>query len=82
VSATLLRERRRELARRVGDGLQVTLYWDPGDNHTSVEVWHPATGATLAFDVPRERALDAFYHPFAHLPAADALPFDPGDDDR
>lgn len=80
MSGTLLRESRRELAHRVRDGLEVTLYWDPCEHQTSVELWHAATGATLAFDVPCERALDAFYHPFAHLPEPYGLPFDPEDD--
>ena len=35
---------------------------------TSIEVWQPRSEETLAFAVARERALDAFYHPFAHLP--------------
>jgi hypothetical protein len=58
---------RRELASRVSGGMEITLYWWAGDNSTSVEVWQPDSGETLAFDVPPERALDAFYHPFAHL---------------
>jgi hypothetical protein len=32
-----------------------------------VEVFHAATEQTLHYVVPRERALDAFYHPFAHM---------------
>ena len=61
---------RRELARRVSGGIEVTLYWRADDNSTSIEVWQPASDETLAFVVDRERALDAFYHPFAHLPLA------------
>jgi hypothetical protein len=48
---------RRELARRVSGGIQVTLYWSSQDNSVSIEV-------------SREQALDAFYHPFVHLLAA------------
>jgi hypothetical protein len=59
---------RRELARRVSGGIEVTLYWSPEDNSTSIEVEERDSGElVLAFPVPRERALDAFYHPFAHL---------------
>ena len=58
---------RRELAHRVSGGMEITLYWWAADNSTSIEVWQPDSGETLAFDVPPERALDAFYHPFAHL---------------
>ena len=59
----------RELAHRVSGGTAITLYWSADDNSTSVEIYHAATGQTLHFVVPRSHALDAFYHPFAHLPA-------------
>ena len=59
---------RRELARRLSGGMEITLYWWAADNNTSIEVWQPDSGETLAFDVPPGRALEAFYHPFAHLP--------------
>ena len=62
----------RELDRRVSGGLEITLYWHPEDNTTSVEVHHQATDETIAFPVPRDRALDAFHHPFAHLADDDA----------
>ena len=58
---------RRELAHRVSGGMEITLYWSAADNRTSIEVWHPESGETLAFAVRPDRALDAFYHPFAHL---------------
>src|SRR5262249_1094954 len=34
---------RRELAQRVNGGLEITLYWPPEDNSTSLEVFHLAT---------------------------------------
>jgi hypothetical protein len=58
---------RRELARRVSGGIEVTLYWSAYDNSTSIEVRQSATEETLQFTVAREAALEAFYHPFAHL---------------
>jgi len=58
---------RRELAHRVNGGLEITLYWRAADNSTSIEVWQPDSGEIVAFAVPPEWALDAFYHPFAHL---------------
>jgi hypothetical protein len=58
---------RRELARRVSGGIEVTLYWSPHDNSTSIEVWQSATERTLHCAVAREAALDAFHHPFAYL---------------
>jgi len=61
---------RRELARRFSGGLEVTLYWCAGDNSTSVEIHQATSEETLLFAVAREHALDAFYHPFAHLPIA------------
>ena len=61
---------RRELARRVSGGIEVALYWSPLDNGTTVEVWDAGSGETIVFDVPPERALEAFYHPFAQLAAS------------
>jgi hypothetical protein len=78
MSAVAVFEPRRELARRVSGGLEVTLYWSADDNCTSVEVWQHASSETVAFVVARERAFDAFYHPFAHLPTAYALSCDAG----
>jgi hypothetical protein len=57
----------RELAHRSGGGIAVTLYWNAEDDSTSVEIFHAATEQTLHFAVPRDHALDAFYHPFAHM---------------
>lgn len=64
----------RELAHRVDGGLEIALYWNADDDATSREIFRPATETTLHVAVPRERALDAFNHPFAHLQptAADA----------
>ena len=67
-----LAQPRRELARRVNGGIEVTLYWSPLDNSTTVEVWQATSEETLVFDVDPQRALEAFYHPFAQL----AAPFD------
>jgi hypothetical protein len=71
-AATITFVPRRELARRVNSGLEVTLYWDARDNSTSIEVYHADTAETIAFPVPAERALDAFHHPFAHLAQLEA----------
>ena len=60
----------RELAHRVSGGLEITLYWRAADNSTSIEVCQSDSGEVVAFAVPPERALDAFYHPFAHLALA------------
>lgn len=57
-----------ELAQRVSGGVEVTLFWSAADGSTTIEVWQPATGELLVFPVAADRALDAYYHPFAHLP--------------
>ena len=67
-SAATIPDPRRELARRVSSGIEVTLYWSAVDNSTFIEVWQPASEETFAYPVAGDRALDAFYHPFAHLP--------------
>jgi hypothetical protein len=65
---------RRELAQRTSGGLEITLYWWTADNGTSIEVFQPESGEVVAFAVPPECALDAFYHPFAHLAVASIEP--------
>jgi hypothetical protein len=67
MNAATVVARRRELAHRVGAGLEVTLYWTPIDDRTSIEIRHVASNTTVRFAVPADRALDAFYHPLAHL---------------
>ena len=57
-----------ELAARVSGGMEIRLYWNADEDSTSVEVWQAASGELLLLEVPRERALEAFYHPFAELP--------------
>jgi hypothetical protein len=59
----------RELARRVSGGLEVTLYWRADGDSTSVEIRQGESDEVLLFTVAPEHALDAFHHPFAHLPA-------------
>jgi len=61
---------RRELAHRVSGGLEVTLFWGSLDDSTTVEVYDAVTEETIVFPVPPERALEAFYHPFAQLTAS------------
>jgi len=65
-TATVI-NRERELAHRVSSGLEVTLYWNAADNGTSIAVRHLASETTLRFAVPADQALDAFYHPLAHV---------------
>jgi hypothetical protein len=67
-------ETTRELAHRVSGGMEVTLSWCVEDDSIYIEVRQPATEESIGFPVARERALDAFYHPFAHVPVAGASP--------
>ena len=59
--------RRRELAHRIGGGLEVTLYWNMGDNSTSIEVHHLESETHMRFAVSADKALEAFYHPLTHV---------------
>jgi hypothetical protein len=48
------------------DGLAVALLWHPLDDSVTVSVADARTGERFQLAVARERALDAFYHPFAY----------------
>jgi hypothetical protein len=56
----------RELAARESDGLQVLLLWHPDDDALTVSVEDARVGDHFQIEVAPERALDAFYHPFAY----------------
>lgn len=56
----------RELAAREADGLHVQLLWNPVADDVSVAVEDLRAGERFHLAVARERALDAFYHPFAY----------------
>ena len=56
----------RELAARESDGVNVVLLWHPRDNAVTVEVEDARAGECFRLAVAPDRALDAFYHPFAY----------------
>ena len=56
----------RELAARESDGIHVLLLWHPCENALTVEVEDARLGDSFQLAVAPERALDAFYHPFAY----------------
>jgi hypothetical protein len=58
---------RRELAYRSGDGLEVSLLWDPRDDSLSVRVRDAREGARYDMPVLDADPLDVFEHPFAYL---------------
>ena len=57
----------RELDSRTNDGLEIRLLWDPDDGRVAVAVADSRTGDEFGFEVhDRERAREAFQHPFAY----------------
>ena len=56
----------RELAVRESDGIHVALLWHPGDDALTVSVEDERAGDRFQLAVAPDRALDAFYHPFAY----------------
>jgi hypothetical protein len=55
-----------ELAVRESDGIHVRLVWNPTDNAMTVSVEDARVGDRFQLAVAPDRALDAFYHPFAY----------------
>jgi hypothetical protein len=56
----------RELAARDTNGLHVLLLWHPREDELTVSVEDTQAGEYFEVAVARDRALDAFYHPFAY----------------
>ena len=56
----------RELAARESDGIYVLLLWHPRENALTVSVEDDRCGDRFELAVAPDRALDAFYHPFAY----------------
>jgi hypothetical protein len=56
----------RELAARDSDGIRVVLLWHPRENGLTVSVEDARVGDRFHLAVAPDRALDAFYHPFAY----------------
>jgi hypothetical protein len=59
-------QKTRELAARDGDGIHVLLLWHPDENALTVSVEDARVGDRFQLAVAPDRALDAFYHPFAY----------------
>jgi hypothetical protein len=57
---------RRELAHRMSNGISVSLFWDKVGDMLTLEVHNEGDGEHFEIDVPRDRALDAFHHPYAY----------------
>ncbi len=56
----------RELAARESNGLHVVLLWHPREDALTVSVEDDRLGDRFHVAVAPDRALDAFYHPFAY----------------
>lgn len=65
-STVRIRSASRELACRESDGLRVVLLWHPQEDALILSVEDARAGQCFELAVERDRALDAFYHPFAH----------------
>jgi hypothetical protein len=61
----------RELARRVGNAVEVTLYWHERSGALVVTVLDRNSGAYVQFAAEHEKALYAFYHPYAYAAATE-----------
>ena len=57
---------RRELAHRISDGIEVTLFWRQATDAVDLEVLDSRTGEMLAVDVEPPAALEAFNHPYPY----------------
>ena len=56
----------RELAARESDGIHVLLLWHPDESALTLSVEDARVGDRFQLAVAPDRALDAFYHPFAY----------------
>jgi hypothetical protein len=56
----------RELASRESDGVEVVLLWHPREDAVTLAVTDLRSGDHFELPVEGDRALEAFYHPFAY----------------
>jgi hypothetical protein len=61
-----------ELDYRSGHGIHVSLLWHPTTRRVSVSVFDESLDESFEFEVARDRARDAFHHPYAYAPATDS----------
>ena len=66
---TTVTEQRSELAHRSRDGINVSLFWDRLSDRVTIEIVDGRLDERLEFRVASDKALDAFYHPYAYAPA-------------
>ena len=58
-----------EIANRRNGDVEVWLFWRREDDELTLTVADDRTGESFDVRVAHERALDAFYHPFAYAAA-------------
>jgi hypothetical protein len=58
--------KRREIAYRANDGVEVALVWDPRTNELALTVSDVRTGDDFELTVGGAEALEAFAHPYAY----------------
>jgi hypothetical protein len=56
----------RELAHRVSNSVEVTLYWHEHSGSLAVSVFDRNSGAYAQFAAEPDKAMHAFYHPYAY----------------
>jgi hypothetical protein len=56
----------RELDHRIGDGIEVSLLWNPESNQLALLVIDVTGGEEFAIEIAPDEARDAFLHPFAY----------------
>jgi hypothetical protein len=66
---TTMTEQRSELAHRSTDGIEVSLFWDEPTDRVTIKLVDRRFDEQLEFEVARDKALDAFRHPYAYAPA-------------
>jgi hypothetical protein len=64
----------RELAQRSGDGLEVSLLWDPRDDSLTVRIADTRTADVYEVPVGDAHPLNVFEHPFGYLARREAAP--------
>jgi hypothetical protein len=62
-----------ELAERSNDGVEVRLLWHRVTGEVVLEVNDDKTGTAFEVQVPGDRAMDAFRHPFVYVEPATPL---------
>jgi hypothetical protein len=63
----------RELAQRTSSGTLMRLLWLQGTRELWVEIREPELDVTVVIAAEPERALEAFYHPYAYAAARSAF---------